>query len=252
MPALQARDVTFLQLRDAMLCVDCELISYNNTPKCLACGSEAVLSLSRTLGGTLRGAETARCITADDVVRVAGEVLHPAPGDGPPAPWIMPPAGDGLAVPIFTRNLPAPVPAIHRAVERINALASGSGSALALMENGELRCATRVGDTAPEVGAGVGGKGLIALAARTGETWICEDSEQHPFVNRASCRRLGVRSIIAAPVSSGRDLQGIVSVFSKMPYAFTQRQVTAVQLAAGILAVALEREAGRRQQVLGC
>ena len=246
MPALKAKDVTFLQLRDAVLCVECELISYNNTPKCLACGSEAVLSLSRTLG-VLRGEETARCITADEVVRVAGEVLHaPIGGDGP-LPWIMPPSGDTLPVPVFTHNQrPAPVHAVCHAVDRINNLAGGTGTALALWENGELRCRAKAGTTAPDVGATVGVKGLTALVARTGETWICEDSEQHPFVNRASCRRMGVRSIIAAPVSSGRDLLGILSVFSSMAYAFTQQQVTSVQLAAGILAVALEREASRR------
>lgn len=245
MPALKAKDVTFLQLRDAVLCVDCELISYNNTPKCLACGSEAVLSLSHTLG-VLRGEETARCITADDVVRVAGEVLHPPAGDPPDAPWVMPPACDGLPVPVFTYSRTAAESGLCRAVERVNHLAGGNGAALALWDNGTLKCRARVGDIAPEIGAAVGSKGLTALVARTGDTWICEDSEQHPFVNRASCRQLGVRSIIAAPVSSGRELLGILTVFSTMPYAFTQRQLTAVQLAAGILAVALEREAGKR------
>lgn len=245
MPALKAKDVTFLQLRDAVLCVDCELISYNNTPKCLACGSEAVLSLSHTLG-VLRGEETARCITADDVVRVAGEVLHPPAGDPPDAPWVMPPASDGLLVPVFTYSRQAAESGLCRAVERVNHLASGTGAALALWENDTLKCRARAGETAPELGATVGVKGLTALVARTGDTWICEDSEQHPFVNRASCRQMGVRSIIAAPVSSGRELLGILTVFSSMPYAFTQRQLTAVQLAAGILAVALERDTAKR------
>ena len=55
-----ARDVVFLELRDTVFCTVCELISYNNSPRCLSCGSLAVLSLSRVLGGSLRGEECAR------------------------------------------------------------------------------------------------------------------------------------------------------------------------------------------------
>ena len=241
MPFLKPRDVTFLELRDAVLCVDCELISYNNSPKCLACGSEAVLSLSRTLG-SLRNSETARCITPDDVVRVAGEVLHPPMGDPPDKPWIMPPASDILPGPVIA----PPAPLMCRAVERVAKLPGCTGAALALWEDGKLRCRARAGHTAPGVGATVGEKGLTALVARTGEPWICEDSEQHPFVNRTACRRMGVRSIIAAPVTSGLDVRGILEVFSSEAYVFTQREVTAVQLVAGIVAVALERQSGRR------
>lgn len=242
MPFLKARDVTFLQLRDAVLCVDCELISYNNSPKCLACGSEAVLSLARTLGGTLRNEETARCITPDDVVRVAGEVLHPPPGDGPDKPWIMPPSTDVVPGPVIA----PPVPLMCRAVEHVGKLPHCTGAALVLREAGVLRCRARHGVTAPGIGAVVGEKGLTALVARTGDPWICEDTEQHPFVNRTACRRMGVRALIAAPVTSGMEIKGILEVFSTMPYAFTQREVTAVQLVAGILAVALDHRLGRR------
>ena len=53
--SLTATDVNFLSLQSAIFCVQCELLSENNTPQCLACGSGAVLSLSRVLGGSLRG-----------------------------------------------------------------------------------------------------------------------------------------------------------------------------------------------------
>jgi anaerobic ribonucleoside-triphosphate reductase len=47
---LTGQDISFLSLQTAVFCVECELISKNNTPYCMACGSRAVLSLSRVLG----------------------------------------------------------------------------------------------------------------------------------------------------------------------------------------------------------
>ena len=39
--SLTATDVNFLSLRSAIFCVQCELLSENNTPRCLGCGSGA-------------------------------------------------------------------------------------------------------------------------------------------------------------------------------------------------------------------
>jgi hypothetical protein len=55
--SLTAADVSFVSLQRAVFCVQCELLSYNNTPRCLACGSVAVLSLLRVLGGSLHGSK---------------------------------------------------------------------------------------------------------------------------------------------------------------------------------------------------
>src|ERR1700682_4677801 len=49
--SLTAIDVNFLSLQSAIFCVQCELLSENNTPQCLGCGRGAVLSLSRGADG---------------------------------------------------------------------------------------------------------------------------------------------------------------------------------------------------------
>src|SRR5689334_25118495 len=59
----KARDVVFLELRDTVFCTECELISYNNSSRCLACSSTAVLSLARVLGGSLHGEQRAKVVT---------------------------------------------------------------------------------------------------------------------------------------------------------------------------------------------
>ena len=68
-------DVNFVSLQSALFCVQCELISDNNTPRCLACGSLAVLNLSRLLGGSLRGQQTAHLIADAELDRLVRSLL---------------------------------------------------------------------------------------------------------------------------------------------------------------------------------
>src|SRR3954470_73760 len=71
--------IHFLSLQAAIFCVQCELLSANNTPSCLACGSKAVLSLSRLFGGSLRAQPTARLIEDDELNRLVRELLFTVP-----------------------------------------------------------------------------------------------------------------------------------------------------------------------------
>ena len=64
-----ARNAHFLSLQTAVFCAECELISENSTPYCLACGSQAMLSLSRVLGGSLKGQQTAHLIADAELDR---------------------------------------------------------------------------------------------------------------------------------------------------------------------------------------
>src|SRR6516164_8682527 len=76
---LTGQDIHFLTLPTAVFCVECELISKNNTPYCMACGSRAVLSLSRVLGGSLRGQQTAHLIADVELDRLVRELLRTVP-----------------------------------------------------------------------------------------------------------------------------------------------------------------------------
>ena len=88
-----ASDVAFLQLSDSVFCVQCELISYNNTSNCFACGSQAILNLGRLMGGSLLAQETATVITDEKMRRVVAELLGPgAIGRKPATPVEAPEA----------------------------------------------------------------------------------------------------------------------------------------------------------------
>src|SRR5271170_872136 len=73
------KDVNFVPLQAATFCIQCELISANSRPYCLACGSQTLLSLSRVLGGSLRHEQTAHLITDCELNNLVRDLLRTVP-----------------------------------------------------------------------------------------------------------------------------------------------------------------------------
>src|SRR5579864_7834847 len=73
------KDVNFVPLQSATFCVQCELISQNSKPYCLACGSRALLGLSRVLGGSMRNQQTAHLITDIELNNLVRDLLRTVP-----------------------------------------------------------------------------------------------------------------------------------------------------------------------------
>jgi GAF domain-containing protein len=239
MPVLKPRDVTFLDLRDATLCSECELISYNNTEHCLACGSRAVLSLSRVLGGSLRGEQRVRVLANEPLKTViemrAAPVLRLVPPPLPMSHVPVPLMASGPLAPQTVGTSPAHS-AMKLVVDRAYRLSRSGGAAVATERHGRMVCEARMGPPAPALGTEVRG-GLSALSLQSGKTLRCDLADDDPRVDSASCRQLGARSIVAAPVTNLDRVLGLVTVFSPQPYAFDDRDVAVVQWLAGMMAV---------------
>src|ERR1700691_5788810 len=73
------KDVNFVPLQSATFCIQCELISANSRPYCLACGNTSLLSLSRVLGGSLRHQQTAHLITDSELDSLVRDLLRTVP-----------------------------------------------------------------------------------------------------------------------------------------------------------------------------
>src|ERR1700750_1018200 len=73
------RDVNFVPLQSATFCVQCEMISANPRTYCLACGSQAIIGLSRLLGGSLRNQQTAHLITDSELNNLVRDLLRTVP-----------------------------------------------------------------------------------------------------------------------------------------------------------------------------
>src|SRR5258708_33218901 len=73
------KDVNFVPLQSATFCVQCELISNNSKPYCLACGSHALLGLSHVLGGSMRNQQTTHLITDVELNNLVHDLLSTVP-----------------------------------------------------------------------------------------------------------------------------------------------------------------------------
>ena len=260
---MTAKNAHFLSLQTAVFCAECELISENSTPYCLACGSKAMLSLSRVLGGSLKGKETAHLIVDAELDRLVRDLLRSVPEmpsfaeKKPAASVAMHPGRHHLRTVGVSNgmNLDAPgseidihpeelnlEPGINIIAERAQLLTDATGAAIALSTGGEIVCKARTGRTAPDLGVRLQtDSGLSAECMRTGEILLCHDAETNPRVDLASCRRLGARSILVAPLRHYRRTLGVFEVLSATPYAFDHRDISTMQLLSSVMVAAMTR-----------
>jgi GAF domain-containing protein len=248
MPHLRAADVNFLQLQNTVFCVSCELISYNNTSKCLACSSTALLSLSRLLGGSIREHQRARVIGDELIDRVVENILERncsrefvAEGSTLSAgghPALLTPAATCRILP---NALPQLQPAMRWVLDRACTITRADGAALALSRQGKLICHAQIGSS-PDLGTEIElNRGISGLCARTGVSWRCDSSDTDPYVDRSRCREMGTQSVVAAPVSHLNSVLGVLEAFSTRENAFTDHDVATLQFLSALLVVAITR-----------
>ena len=155
-----------------------------------------------------------------------------------------------LTIPFDSRNHPAPRPnytdtlaavtAVQRQVEalgsdlsaalpliaeRARALVRASGAAIALAHSDPdfMVCRASSGADAPPVGARLHvASGFSGQCVTSGKLLLCNDTETDDRVDRESCRALGLRSILAAPIRVGEKSVGLIEAFSPQPHAFSE------------------------------
>src|ERR1700704_91179 len=260
------QNVNFVPLQSAAFCVQCELISTNSRPYCLACGSHSLLSLSRVLGGSIRQQQTANLITDFELNSLVRDLLRTVPD-----PDVVGLAdqyarvsslahrsqlrvanaahpASGFRAVSMTEELeirPSDLdlePAISAITEPAQHLTGATGAAIALRAGDEIVCRARAGRSAPDLGVRLQTDvGISAECVRTGEIMLCHDSERNPRVDLASCRRLGVRSLLVSPLRYYRRTLGVFEVLSSSPGAFDTRDVATMQLLSSVMVAAISR-----------
>jgi GAF domain-containing protein len=268
------KNVHFVPLQSATFCVQCELITTNHRPYCLACGNPALLSLSRVLGGSLRQ-QTAHLITDSELDSLVRDLLRTVPDPHilndeladvadhharmpsnplrsqlrvanaahPASGFRAVHAGEHLGQEVDIRAAELDLePAISAITERAQHLTGATGAAIALRAGDEIVCRARAGRTAPDLGVRLQtDAGISAEAVRSGEVMLCHDAERNPRVDLASCRRLGVRSILVSPLRYYRRTLGVFEVLSSSPSAFDERDVATMQLLSSMMVAAISR-----------
>jgi TPR repeat protein/putative methionine-R-sulfoxide reductase with GAF domain len=122
--------------------------------------------------------------------------------------------------------------------------ASGAAIALAAKEPGTMICQASAGESAPPVGASLRvGSGFSGECVRAGRMLRCDDTDTDERVDRQSCRALGIRSILAAPVRLGERVIGLVEVFAAQPGAFGENDSAVLQRFTETILAAVKRAA---------
>jgi putative methionine-R-sulfoxide reductase with GAF domain len=248
MPHLRAFDVTFFELKTTVFCVQCELLSYNNSSNCLACGSSAILSLSHLLGGPIKNQEQVRLIGDEQIDRAVEQILQKSTVDTD-VPVASRTAAEAMTLrpgAMMCRTLPNALPQLQPAmrwvVERACTITGADGAALALSRYGKLICHANTGTATPDLGVELNlNRGISGLCARTGVSWRCDSPDLDPHVDRLRCRELGTQSVLASPVTHLNSVLGVLEVFSRNRGAFDDRDVATLQVLSGLLVVAIAR-----------
>jgi hypothetical protein len=114
--------------------------------------------------------------------------------------------------------------------ERARALLRGTGAAIAIADRGPMMCLASVGTGGPPLGTHVDfNSGFSGECIRTGKTLRCDDAETDSRIEAVVCRRLGIRSIVAAPIRYEREVVGVLEVFSAQSFAFDEGDLAVLE-----------------------
>ncbi len=121
-------------------------------------------------------------------------------------------------------------PALESISQRALTLTGATGVAIALARAGSMICRASAGETAPPLGCRLDtSSGFSGECVRSSSALRCDDAEADPRVDIASCRSLGIRSILAIPIVRQHRVVGILEVFSPRPFAFGDSDFVAVK-----------------------
>ena len=130
--------------------------------------------------------------------------------------------------------------------ERAKSLTRGSGAAVALAHQGVVLCRASIGNGAPALGTRLDvNSGFCGECFRTGRSLRCDDAAIDPRVDMESCRRLGIRSILAAPIRCERQTVGLLVVFAEQGFMFDEGDVAVAESLAHTAMMAMRTELGR-------
>jgi signal transduction histidine kinase/DNA-binding response OmpR family regulator/HPt (histidine-containing phosphotransfer) domain-containing protein len=137
-------------------------------------------------------------------------------------------------------------------VDLLQRLTHARGAVVELVDGAEMVYRAASGAVAQHVGLRLKRAGsLSGQCVAESRILLCGDTEADPRVDRETCRRIGVRSMICAPLFEDGAAVGVLKVMATEPDAFSDQDVELLGLLARALGGALGKqvsfEAMRRQ-----
>jgi diguanylate cyclase (GGDEF)-like protein/PAS domain S-box-containing protein len=128
-------------------------------------------------------------------------------------------------------------------VEAATGITGAVGAAVEFVEGDEMvyRCVTRsyaahVGTRLPRANS------LSGLCVQRAEVLHCEDTSRDPRVNAEACARVGVASMVCAPLFQRGAPIGVLKVMSDRKQGFDAQDVETLTVMAGVLGAALGKQ----------
>jgi PAS domain S-box-containing protein len=115
-------------------------------------------------------------------------------------------------------------------VERAQKLTGAEGAALAAVEGDEMVYQAASGVLANTSGVRIKRDGSLSGLGAAGSVLYCADTEADSRVDLETCRILGVRSMIVAPLRVDTEIIGVLKVISRKPNGFSENDVSNISL----------------------
>jgi len=127
--------------------------------------------------------------------------------------------------------------------ERALVVAGADGVAIALVDENAIVCRASAGTVTPDRGTRVDlNSGFSGACLVSRKVVRCDDSETDSRVSAEACRSLGVRSMVAVPLTAKESVIGLIEAFSSVPYGFNDSDVRTLRLLAELILAALRPE----------
>ncbi len=115
---------------------------------------------------------------------------------------------------------------LQRIVGAAQLFTDANGAAIALQQDNWIVCRARAGEMAPDLESRLDmSSGISGECLQSGEALCCHDAWADSRVDAEACRRLGLRSLAAAPIGEGANVYGILEAFSAQPDAFGETEL---------------------------
>ena len=128
-------------------------------------------------------------------------------------------------------------------VYRMDSLTAASGTVVELVDGDDMVYRASSGVAASSIGLRLKRDTSISgLCVKTGEALRCDDTHTDSRVDRAACDRIGIRSLIVAPLVHDGRAVGVLKSMAEAPRAFGARDIQTLQLMAGLIGSAIAHQ----------
>jgi diguanylate cyclase (GGDEF)-like protein len=125
-------------------------------------------------------------------------------------------------------------------VDRVQTLTNAAGAIVQFAEGDDMVYRGVSGIARPLLGLRIKRQGsLSGLCVREGQVLRADDTEIDPRVDRDSCRKVGLRSMVVAPLNHNETTVGALMLASPAANAFTDRDVRVLELMSELIAAAM-------------